>query len=244
MKHKWDVTGGIYFNGINNFVNLGTNIELLNNRSIFAIISPLPILTNTYETGFIINREVDNNNRQYCFYYHGKATEMAVIFQYAHNTTFYQFGITNYLPYRTEPYVVCYTEINNVCKIYVDGVLASADYTMPIQSAKPTAQTRIGMPYSTASTFPYKGTIYDIKLFNRGLSATEVKQISLKQGQFIPASCITNCVANWTFDDKSGTILTDKSVSGYNGTLTNFSNTTLGAGNAWIDKYNNSITQY
>jgi len=88
--------------------------------------------------------------------------------------------------------------------------------------------------------------IYDLKVFNKELTQAEITELYIKQGQIVPATAVANCVADWRFNEKSGTILKDKSPNGYHGTLVNYAagTTDLGATNSWVDKYGNPITQY
>ncbi len=85
---------------------------------------------------------------------------------------------------------------------------------------------------------------YDLKIFNKELTALEVKELYYKQNQIVPVSAMSNLQADWRFDQRAGTTLKDYSTNGYNGTLTNFNNTSLGASNQWVDNNNNPITQY
>ena len=62
----------------------------------------------------------------------------------------------------------------------------------------------------------------------------------------IPTSGLSLCLdAGYTPSySRSGTTWFDLSFSGYNGTLTNFANTSLGVNNAWVDQYGSGILQY
>jgi len=99
---------------------------------------------------------------------------------------------------------------------------------------------RIGFSGSISS----KCINYDLKIFDKELTDLEVKELYYKQNQIIPASAMSSLQADWRFNQRSGTTLKDYSPNGYNGTLTNFNNVTLGASNQWVYNNNNPITQY
>jgi len=92
----------------------------------------------------------------------------------------------------------------------------------------------------------YNDRMYDLKVFNKELTQAEVTELYNKQGQIVPASAMSSLQLDYRFNNKSGTVLTDKSINGYNGTLVNYAagTTTLGATNSWCDKYGNAITAY
>ena len=242
VYQNWNHGNGLKFSG-NDKITFGVNIELLNNKTIFAIVKPHSMVGNDYQAGVIIDNEKTNYTRQWALFAQCDLINTNFFFQYVTsvNNILGMYGPP--IPNRTNPFIVCFTEINNVCRIYVDGNVYYPNTVYPAQSPLSGAFTQIAMLYYGGGIYDYKGEIYDIKLFNRGLTESEVKLLTIKEGQIIPSTAIANCIANWNFENKAGTILTDKSVSNYTGTLSGL-NTTLGVNNDWIDKYGNSITQY
>jgi len=80
---------------------------------------------------------------------------------------------------------------------------------------------------------------YDLKIFNKVLTQSEIDVLFLEKGSIVPATALANLVANYTFNQKSGTSLFD--TQGNNGTLINFAITNPGVNNAWVDDLQNSI---
>lgn len=88
----------------------------------------------------------------------------------------------------------------------------------------------------------FDGIIYDTKIFDKALTQAEIDNLYNFKGNIIPSTAQANLVANYSFNQKSGTTLIDSSGNSNNGTLTNFANTTASAGNAWVDSNGNPIT--
>ena len=129
--------------------------------------------------------------------------------------------------------------------LYIDGIdtTFTASNTLTGEINSNTEPIRIGIYGDTpAYQDQLNGTIYDIKIFNKTLTQAEVTYLNQTKCQMIPSTAITNCIIDMRFEDKQGTTAIDRSGNNYNGTLTEFTNTTLGASNSWVDKYNNSIT--
>lgn len=101
-----------------------------------------------------------------------------------------------------------------------------------------------GTNYNIAS---YQGTsffsnveIYDLKIFNKELSPSEVSQLHNSFSKNL-TGLTTNIIANYDFEQSSGSTLIDSSGNALNGTLINVANTNLGSNNAWVDQYGNPI---
>ena len=126
--------------------------------------------------------------------------------------------------------------------IYVNGVLLTGtSYT--VNSIVSIENTEPIVTYNKITNVFNNIIMDDFKLFRKELTQLEVTKLYQTQGQLIPSTAQANLLADWRFEDKQGTILKDYSPNNYNGTLTNFSNTTLGVNNAWVNKYGNSIQQ-
>lgn len=118
--------------------------------------------------------------------------------------------------------------------LYVDGVLA-ANNSVGIQSSTGAMPyLTIGEGDSSCSHSPahqyFNGSLDDIRVYNRAVSASEVKLLYGLGTQTVNASRNTTSgsldsglVGLWSFDgkDMSGTTAYDRSGSGNNGTLTN-----------------------
>lgn len=133
----------------------------------------------------------------------------------------------------------------NIIEIYVNGVLVSNTNTFYGSilnvnqiNVNTTIPSTIGV--ERPILYPFLGNIYDLKVFNKALSQAEVTLLYNSFGNNL-TGLTSNLVANYDFEQKSGTILLDHSGNTLNGTLTNFANTSLGASNAWVDKFGNPI---
>lgn len=103
------------------------------------------------------------------------------------------------------------------------------------------ANFRIGFSSSSyqVGTPPnyFNGIMYDLKIADAAWNSTDINKLFATDGIYIPS----NLIANWGFNEKSGTVL-KSTTSDNQGTLTNFVNTSLGASNQWVDKNRNPIT--
>jgi hypothetical protein len=97
--------------------------------------------------------------------------------------------------------------------LYVNGVDDGGTYSGTGGSiAYTTAASKIG----TDGTNYFNGTIDDVRLYNRGLTPTEVELLA------------NGPVSNWRFDDGSGTSALDSGTAGITGTLVNSPTYTAG----------------
>lgn len=233
---------GLKFDGVNDYVNLGRT-SLLGNLSECSI----SIIYRNYNqpgvnAGLYMEDGTPNgisfgvllltNNKPYLYFENilGNGYEITAL---------------NALNYYVRYNIVVTFKAGSFAKMYVNNVFQNQ---VAVANSNVSNRTRsrnisIGSQFISPNTY-INGIIEDIKVFNKELTQSEVTSLYQKQGQIIPSSAIASCVLDMRFNDKSGTIAKDSSVSGYNGTLTNFANTSLGASNAWVDQYGNAITQY
>jgi hypothetical protein len=104
-------------------------------------------------------------------------------------------------------------------KIYVDGVVSGTDSNNQSFNAAYSGSLKIGMDYDGTSS-PFKGSLDEVRIYNRALSADEVAKLYKTTA---PDDPDTGLVGYWPFDgnDISGTTAYDRSTGGNNGTLTN-----------------------
>jgi hypothetical protein len=247
---NWSVGNGLKFDGVNDYVDCGNILNFEYNQA-FSI--NLSILFKSFTTsaiavqriiskmlindkGYSINSNVDGklifsvrtnlNNRK------GLFTNSNLNLNQLYNITFTK-GIS------VEP---------NTYNVYVNGVNDNGDTLNEgsINSSIISTQPFLISSFANINSGFFNGDIFDIKVFNKELTQVEVTKLYHTQGQNIPSTAVSNCVADWTFNDKQGTALTDKSGNNYNGILIGYADgtTNLGATNSWIDKYGNPITQY
>lgn len=111
---------------------------------------------------------------------------------------------------------------------YLNGVLQTRTSNRVSGSIISSGLLRIGFNNIGVLTF-LNAIMYDLKMFNIALNSTEVSQLYNK------TSIPSNCVADYRFNQQSGTVLTDY-IGGSNGTLTNYTTpeTTIGSSNKWL----------
>ncbi len=97
-------------------------------------------------------------------------------------------------------------------KAYLDGKQSSITDTAVTGSLN-TSSTNFSIGrVGTLNSFYFNGSIDETRIYNRALSPAEVSQIY----NFAPGP-----IAQWNFEEGSGTTLNDTSGNGFNGTLTN-----------------------
>ncbi len=131
-------------------------------------------------------------------------------------------------------YTFCIIYNNNLTQdLYVNGVLITKSASTTGGSLIRTAPFNIGLTELGIPSF--NGILYDLKIFNKALNATEV--LALYNGTSIPSGL----VIDYRFDNQNGFTLTDYQ-SGLNGTLTNYTagDVTVGSGNKWLYQDNQS----
>ena len=112
-------------------------------------------------------------------------------------------------------------------KIYVNGVLAGTtslpSYDLAVNGF---FHSSIGS-YNRSTTSAYPGSIDEVRIYNRALSADEVAKLYRTTA---PDSPDTGIVGYWPFNgtDVAGTTAYDRSGKGNNGTLTNSPTRTIG----------------
>ena len=250
LKHNWNRGNGLKFDGSNDYVNLGNvlNFEITDEFSIGLILKfnnfnlslgSLPKIFTKISPAFTgYNFQINSGGR--------------VNFTMVHTSPNIKVGAitVNTLSINTN-YNLIVTKSTGITsaaiKIYIDGISQTlTDNTLGVMgSILNTSNARIG-GWSESEIGFLNGTVFDCKVFNKELTQSEVSKLYQTSNQLIPSTAISNCVADWRFEDKSGTILNDSSPSNYDGALTNYAagTTALGATNVWVDKYGNSITQY
>ena len=113
---------------------------------------------------------------------------------------------------------VAVTGTGTTTTLYINGVQVASANASAFAGIYPTNNLFVGC----ANGNYYKGSIDDPRVYNRALSAADVKALYLATGGTTPAAGdITTALAGyWKLDDGSGTTAID-SASTHNGTLTN-----------------------
>lgn len=244
--------GGLKFDGVNDYVLINHNEAINFDRTdAFSISIMFKLLSYNYSgnSPFLISKVSDDI---YGFGFIVYFTTKSMLFVMdANNYNKRVYWINSKVLDLNTTYHVILTKntgqsLNDV-NIYVDGIKYPNTITnvgVLNVSIKNTNPLLVGSFLGSSISGGFANCqVFDVKIFNKELTSVEVAYLNGNK-QLIPSSCVANLVADLRFNDKSGTVAKDKSGNGYNGTLTNFANTSLGAGNAWVDQYGNSITQY
>jgi hypothetical protein len=110
--------------------------------------------------------------------------------------------------------------------IYLNGVsITDPSFSGSISDGPDTLYTGFTIGNRTGGTSYHKGKVDDFRIYNRVLSTNEINTL-MSGGQ------VTNGLyAYWPFNEGAGTVTTDASGGGNNGTLTNFNST---ATSGWV----------
>lgn len=109
----------------------------------------------------------------------------------------------------------------NDMELYLNGINVGGAYSgttdLPMDSNFPLDNAKIGTWYSNGITTYFSGMMDELRIFNRSLSESEIRQQMCKQ----LIGNETGLVGYWTFNETSGNTLKDKSSKGYDGVLKN-----------------------
>lgn len=105
--------------------------------------------------------------------------------------------------------------------IYVNGIniggSPSGGSNFPMSSNFPGDVTKVGYHFSNATEYHFKGLMDEVRLFNRALTETEIRQQMCKK----LTGNETGLIGYWNFDETTGNTLIDKSPNGFDGQLIN-----------------------
>ena len=251
--HKWDSGNGLKFDGVNDYIEVSKVFALADIRTVSFWMKASTV--NASST--IVSFGTTGNNNAYAWAYITVSFNLLVFGYSALNGSPYtRCNISDNLIDGNLHHIVCIfsgNRINNDItgfKCYVDGILKIVTNISVVGGSLPTIQgvSKIG-GYPGASGVVrafYKNYLFDLKVFNKELSQTEITELYTKQGQIVPSTAMSSLQLDYRFNNKSSTVLTDKSINGYHGTLMNYAieTTDLGATNSWCDKYGNALTAY
>ena len=216
--------GGMNFDGVNDYVNVGSSINIAN--SSFSISAWARKTSNgTSDWIFAHGTDALNNGLHFGF----RSTN---VFTFAFFTNDLD-TIATYTDSNWHFWTATYNATSNLRKIYRDGVEVASDTASADFQGSGLAY--IGeRPFSTSGAFP--GSIDDVRIYNRALSATEVSALYRSgSARFASSQTLTQgttlangLVGHWTFDGSKTTNTTALDSSGQNntGTFTNFTRAT------------------
>ena len=103
--------------------------------------------------------------------------------------------------------------------VYLNGFNLGGEYqgssNLPMNSNSPAEVAKIGFWFSNGNTFRFKGIMDELRIWNRSLFQQEIRETmcqKLKGNE-------PGLIGYWTFDETSGDVLKDKSISQYHGKL-------------------------
>ena len=107
----------------------------------------------------------------------------------------------------------------NDMDLYLNGINMGGAYSgsspFPMSSNSPGDNAKVGYWYSNGITTYFKGSMDELRIFNRSLSELEIRQQMCKR----LTGNETGLIGYWTFDELSGNILKDKSPNHFDGVL-------------------------
>ena len=246
--HKWDIGNGLKFDGVNDYVNIpNMPFDFTPLASSFTISSIIYYKTSTkdfemfYKALLGTDREVEfrinANGSVLCNQSNENISPPKICQRIISTITLIPENFYNCI------FVKVGSNAND-WQLYLNGILSSKSvpYNDNVLS---THITTAKINFDGEADYS-NSAIYDLKIFNKALTQSEVTELYLKQGQIVPASAISSLQLDMRFNNKSGTIAKDQSTNGYNGTLVNYAagTTDIGATNMWKDKYGASILAY
>lgn len=132
----------------------------------------------------------------------------------------------------------------NTFRLFLNGQDIGYDLksnNLPSDILYNTGTFHIGSSMSSVGNTYIDGSIFDAKIYNVALSDNDILKMHKHNSTIHP---INGLKLSCNFSEKSGVTANDKSGNGYNGTLTNFANTSLGVNNQWVNYLENPITKY
>lgn len=230
------IGGAVTFDGTDDFVHVPGDIGALNNASAFSISAWFNRTGTGGSSGTAIfakgthmdwGNDVDLmlDNGSLLFAQVNNGADGAASFDYS---GIYTHGTWAHV---LLVYDGTQTGNSNRLKIYFNGVqqsLSFATYTVPATTANLAGDDQyIGRYIDGSNGWTMKGSIDEVRLYNRALSPEEVDTLYRTTK---PTEVDASLVGHWTFDGPtiSGTTVYDRSGAGNNGTLTNGPTKTAG----------------
>jgi len=241
-KVNYDLGPGLKYDGVNAYVNCGDTsfLNFIHETFIFSTsIIYKPLVANPTDVKFLFTNNAGSNFRGIRLSHRPNSS---LVYSIANGTNTDSIIINDFF---ADNDLITITVISDLTgfSIYKNGVLfTSQNHTISPIAGDAQYALRIGTGFGTP-IYAQDGIIYDLKIFDKKLNQSEITELHTKNGQIVPTTTLSNLITNWKFSDKSGTTLKDYSGNGYDGTLINFDDTSIGATNAWVDKYGNSLTQ-
>lgn len=228
------VNQGLYFDGVDDYINLGTNSALAFD-SAFSV--AMWVKTNSGATQWLIGRNLANNNYSWSVRLSGGLVQASLG------------GLSLPGPYTGSSWIaddnwhhVAVSFGNQTLAIYVDGVL-DVSYSVPNETVNlnPTAEVWAGMRSDMLNDRQFTGYMDDIQIYGGTLAANQASALASAGSN--PVACAANessLQAYFLLDDCNTTVLDNAADLATDGTLVNDAEILAGFNNqaAWFDGVN------
>jgi hypothetical protein len=213
------INGAIQFDGVNDYVDLG---DILNTTTFPITVSAWVNIDPTIPATGPIFVSQENTTVYKGFWFAVTSTNVFAEYgdgrggnnpAYRRGRSASVTGLTNNWKYVT----AVLKGISDV-DLYVDGVnvggtlQGSSSYTM---STSDPSSAKIGKKLTNGINYFFKGTIDDVSVWTKALTATEINQY---KNQLLVGNEI-GLTGYWNFDEASGTTVVDQSSNHFNGTI-------------------------
>lgn len=210
---------GLVFDGTDDFLSINNSPEL--------------DVTTSYTLSAWIKPDVVDNYNLVFFRGTGSASEIEVYGRQSDTVILHnRSGSGGTMTYKTGPaftantwmhVAVTYNNSASEWKVYYDGV--EQNFTLANGNGENPADNdsgwRIGKNDGSFGNSEFNGTIDEIRIYNRALSASEVRDLHQRGLATVKQPDRTGLIGYWSLDDGGGSIAGDSSGNGKDGTLKN-----------------------
>jgi len=112
--------------------------------------------------------------------------------------------------------------------VYINNILVASGYDTQNWAGSTNNPNLAAIGSNGAGGSYFNGTIYDLKLFDKELTVSEVNELYVQKGQTVPTTAQANCVVDYRFEEWIGRDLIDYSSNAYNGLLEGYTDSEVG----------------
>jgi gliding motility-associated-like protein len=209
----------VYFDGIDDYVDLGNIYDDLTYP--FSISSW--VYFGSGDTGGPVFVSQDNSAMYNGFWFYVTPTRISIEYGdgFGENHPAFRRGLNATISNISNRWTHVAAVVNGIDNIdlYVNGVNVGGDITgdspNPMSSNFPGDVAKIGYFLSNSVTYRFKGAIDDLRVYNKSLSASEIRQNMCQQ----IAGNLPGLIGYWSFDGTSSTVTEDLSPNDFDGTF-------------------------
>ncbi len=227
----------LIFDGVNDSVDLTNTASQNNPMTSCSWVNPKDLSTMSSGYGGGILRSFTNTNGAAGDFWYGVTNSGYIKFSYykslADTTGLISYNGQSPVLTANKWYHVCVSWDGSAQSVYINGIKQSGAVTTTNAGGGWGTGAYIGKIYA-AGAYQFNGSIDDVRLYNRQLSDSEIKQI-YSQGSAKVASTVSRppqtgltsgLVGHWTFDGKNMiSNVADSSGNGNNGMMSGFTST-------------------